>query len=565
MSTSNGFRPTLLTIIKSVFSFIHLRPTDLTRTRSISENHSSSSTPLNETNNPIKLDDDIQIEHERKIQMIMDMLHKEGEEDAVKGLAMIDAIQRLGIEYRFQDEIHAILLRHYTTPTNHDQNNLHEVALRFRLLRQEGYFVPTGVFDKFQEEGKFKEKLSCDIKGLMGLYEASQLSREDEYLLDEAGEYSYGLLNSLMVTNNLDRNQAKAVENLLKDPYYKSLPNFMAKSSLISYFKLQEGNQWINDLQEVADFEFQIVQLQHQEEKAQVSEWWKDVGLSKELKFARDQPLKWFMWSITALTDPSLSRQRVELIKPISLVYILDDIFDVRGTLQDLTFFTSVIDRWDIASIEQLPDYMRICFQALDKITNEVSNMVYEQIGWNPTKYLSMQWGSLCHAFLVEARWFSTSNLPRAEEYLENGIVSTGVHVVLVHLFFLVGEGINKENVELIEGNPGIMRSTSKILRLWDDFGSAKDENQEGNDGSYVEYYMKEHQESSRENATKHVLQMISDTWKQLNHDCLFHNPFSPTLTKACLNVARMVPSMYSYDENCSLPLLEEVMNSFVH
>ncbi|XP_065877205.1 probable terpene synthase 13 [Euphorbia lathyris] len=221
--------------------------------------------------------------------------------------------------------------------------------------------------------------------------------------------------------------------------------------------------------------------------------------------------------------------------------------------------------RWDIASIEQLPDYMRICFQALDKITNEVSNRVYEQHGWNPIVSLRKSWGNLCNAFLVEARWFFTSNLPRAEEYLENGIVSTGVHVVLVHLFFLVGEGINKENVELIEGNPGIMRTTSKILRLWDDLGSAKDENQEGHDGSYVEYYMKEHQESSRETARKYVLHMISDTWKQLNQDCLFHNPFSPTLAKACLNIARMVPIMYSYDENCSLPLLEEVMNSFVH
>ncbi|XP_065878824.1 probable terpene synthase 13 [Euphorbia lathyris] len=491
------------------------------------------------------------------------MLHKEGE-DAFKSLAMIDAIQRLGIEYRFQDEIRAILLRHYTTPTNHDQSNLHEVALRFRLLRQEGYYVPTGVFHKFQER-KFKEKLSCDIKGLMGLYEASQLSIEDEDLLDEAGEYSYELLSSLMVTDSLDHNQAKAVENSLKYPYYKSLPNLMAKNSLISCLNLQEGNQWMSNLQEVAEFEFQIVRLQHQEELAQVSEWWKDVGLSKKLKLARDQPLKWFMWSIAALTDPSLSQQRFDIIKPLSLAYILDDIFDVYGTLQDLTFFTNVVDRWDIGAIEQLPDYMKIWFQALDKIINEASNKVYEQHGWNPLVSLRKSWGSLCKAFLVEARWFHTSNIPSAEEYLENGIMSAGVHVVLVHLFFLLGEGINNESVEFIEGNPGIISSTAKILRLWDDLGFAKDENQEGKDGSYVEYYMKEHQESSRENAKKHVLHMISDTWKQLNQECLFNNPFSPTLTKACLNVARMVPIMYNYDDNCSFPLLDEFMNEILY
>lgn len=85
-----------------------------------------------------------------------------------------------------------------------------------------------------------------------------------------------------------------------------------------------------------------------------------------------------------------------------------------------------------------------------------------------------MQWASLCNAFLVEAKWFASGKLPNADEYLENGIVSSGVNVVLVHIFFLLGEGINKENVELVDSNPGIISSTAAILRLWDDLGSAE-------------------------------------------------------------------------------------------
>ncbi len=69
------------------------------------------------------------------------------------------------------------------------------------------------------------------------------------------------------------------------------------------------------------------------------------MDLNKELKFARDQPLKWWIWSTTALTDPSLSEQRIDLVKPISFVYMIDDIFDVNGTLDDLTLFTQVVDR----------------------------------------------------------------------------------------------------------------------------------------------------------------------------------------------------------------------------
>lgn len=64
--------------------------------------------------------------------------------------------------------------------------------------------------------------------------------------------------------------------------------------------------------------------------------------------------------------------------------------------------------------------------------------------------------------------------MPKAEEYLKNGAVSSGVHVVLVHLFFLLGQGITKGNVDLVDDFPGIISSTATVLRLWDDLGSAK-------------------------------------------------------------------------------------------
>lgn len=85
-----------------------------------------------------------------------------------------------------------------------------------------------------------------------------------------------------------------------------------------------------------------------------------------------------------------------------------------------------------------------------------------------------MQWASLCNAFLVEAKWFASGHVPKAEEYLKNGVISSGVHVVLVHLFFLLGQGITQDTVDFVDNMPGIITSTAAILRLWDDMGSAK-------------------------------------------------------------------------------------------
>lgn len=85
-----------------------------------------------------------------------------------------------------------------------------------------------------------------------------------------------------------------------------------------------------------------------------------------------------------------------------------------------------------------------------------------------------LQWANLCNSFLVEAKWFASGQLPKAEEYLKTAVVSSGVHVVLVHMFFLLGEGITRKTVDLVNDNPGIITSVATILRLWDDLGSAE-------------------------------------------------------------------------------------------
>ena len=64
------------------------------------------------------------------------------------------------------------------------------------------------------------------------------------------------------------------------------------------------------------------------------------------MKLAKNQPLKWYMRTAACLTDPSLSDQRFELTKPISLVYVIDDNFDVYGTLDELTLFTNVVNQY---------------------------------------------------------------------------------------------------------------------------------------------------------------------------------------------------------------------------
>ena len=109
-------------------------------------------------------DVDVRVKHERKLKVFKQILMEVGE-DPFEGLAMIDAVQRLGIDYHFQGEIEQILQRHYMIITNgstthHHQHNLKEIALRFRLLRQEGYNVPAGGIYLFSWPQIFVEVVS---------------------------------------------------------------------------------------------------------------------------------------------------------------------------------------------------------------------------------------------------------------------------------------------------------------------------------------------------------------------------------------------------------------------
>ncbi|XP_010665800.2 (3S,6E)-nerolidol synthase 1 [Beta vulgaris subsp. vulgaris] len=500
----------------------------------------------------------------KKIKGKMASKPKEGDEYQIEELVMIDAIQRLGLEYYFQEDINAALRK--WSKVEEGGHNLHDVALRFRLLRQAGYNVQADTFDNFKnEDGKFKQELCKDTKGLLSLFEASELNIPGDEILDEAAYFTWNLLKSSL--SNIHENAAVIIKTTLINPHHKSLPRLTAKKELPNFetslnflHDCSDTQDWIKEIQDLARTDINKAQITLQSETTQISKWWKELGMAEVLEHARNEPIKWHMWSSVALPSQDMAELRVELTKAISFIYIIDDIFDVYGKLEELILFVEAVNRWEYADMNGLPNYMKICLKALFDTTAEMSKKVYINHGWNAEGYLQNVWSELCNAFLVEARWFANERLPTTDEYLKNGLVSSGVYVVFGTLFSLLGEAKHLWNA-----HPEIVSVTGTILRLSDDLGSAKDENQDGHDGSFLACYMNEHDGSSDEIARECVVEMISDAWKRLNEQCLSHSPFSSDLKIAFLNLARMIPVMYSYDDNHRLPVLEKHMKSLLY
>ncbi|XP_039169735.1 (3S,6E)-nerolidol synthase 1 [Eucalyptus grandis] len=392
------------------------------------------------------------IKHDEKTKSLIDFLNKVVNEP-IESLIIVDMIQRLGVKSQFREQIKAILMWQYThfSSLNHGKDDVYEIALRFRLLRQEGYRVPADVFAYFNDKGKgFVMKLEGNIKGMMELYEASQVSTEGEDILDEAECFSskwwkeLGLGEEMKfardqplkcfqymkkcfkVLNDIANDFGKIIfekhgwnptrflkqmdnSGIKHEEKVKSIIGFLnnvfrllrqegyyVPTDVFEYFKDKgkgfimklEGN--VKGMMELYEASQMSIEGEDILDKAECfsSRWWKESGLGEVMKFARDQPLKWYLWSIAILTDASLSELRVELVKPVSLVYIIDDIFDVHGKVDELILFTGVIKRCDDACAKQLPEYMKKCVKVLSDITNDFGNIIFEKHGWNPTGFL---------------------------------------------------------------------------------------------------------------------------------------------------------------------------------
>ncbi|XP_042444123.1 (3S,6E)-nerolidol synthase 1-like [Zingiber officinale] len=476
----------------------------------------------------------------------------------------IDCVQKLDVEHHFEEEIVAALeslySESYADQLHRRVNTLHEAALLFRLLRQTRYPVSSDIFLRFTDHkrGEFMPSLTGGSHGIVSLLEASYLNT-GEGILYEANRFATRHLNSSMP--HFAPHFAKFIRQTLAHPYHVSLQSYRARRFLVSFGGGEQGRRKI--VEEFARRDFKEVQLLQLQELEQVTSWWETLGLARELKFARDQPSKWYTWSMTVLSNPKFSSYRVALTKVIAFVYLIDDIFDVYGSLDELELFVKAMNKWELsANIDPLPFCMKITYTALFETTNEIAQTIYKEHGWNPMDSLKNAWIELCNAFLVEAKWFEQSQVPTSHDYFKNGIVSCGVPVVLIHIYFLLGQAITHENVSYLETYPNLISCPATILRLWDDLGSAKDEEQDGKDGSFLECFMKENPHCSFEVAKEEVMRLITKAWEELNKESFSSSTkFSRDFVECCLNMARMVRVMYSYNEEHKLPMFEDYVN----
>lgn len=456
-------------------------------------------------------------------------------------MKLIDKVQRLGIQYHFEGEINDLLQQFSESKTEED---LFLTALRFRLLRNNGFPTSEDMFNKFlDEKGKFNGSISKDTCGMLSLYEASYLGASGEDTLSQAMQFTETHLQQIFSLTSCKNGGHFHVHRPTLDlPRHLKMARLEARTTIDGYRRERNRNM---DLLELAMLDFNMVQSLHLRELAEVHRWWKELGLAKKLSFARDRPLECFLWTVGIFPAQCHSNCRIDLTKTIAILLVIDDIFDKYGSLDHLVLFTNAIQRWDLSAMEVLPEYMKICYMALYNTTNEIGYRVLKEHGWSIVPHLKRTWVDMFEAFLVEAKWCSRKYMPNLEEYLENGVTTAGSYMALVHTFFLMGQGVTEETIAMMNPYPRLFSLSGRILRLWDDLGTAKEEQMRGEVVSSIQCYMRKKNMSTDGDARKQVKLLIHDLWKELNTKLISPNSLPPSIVEASFNVARTAQIVY--------------------
>ncbi|XP_058751554.1 myrcene synthase, chloroplastic-like [Vicia villosa] len=459
-------------------------------------------------------------------------------ENEVDQLEFIDVLQRLGVDYHFNNEIRNMLDNIYNTQTsNLKNNNLYVTALKFRLLRQHGYDISTDVFVCFRDEMlDLKTDHAIDVEGMLSMYEASFHSFEDETILDEARDFTIKFLKDYLNKHGDDDVMSILISHAFEIPLHLRISRSEAQWFIDQY---QKNKNMSPILLQFAKVDYNILQSIYQEELKYDSRWWKGTGYEEKLTFARDRIVENYIWSVGTNFNPNSGYFRKYTTKILSLITTLDDVYDVYGTLEELELFTEAIDRWDLNGMDSLPNYMKICFEPIYNFVNELAFDVQNKSGCDITPHLKKAWIDLCKTYLVEAKWYHIGSTPNFEEYLENAWKSIGSAVILIHGFCY----FQPEDSVCVEENLNIIHFSATILRLANDLGTYKRELETGDIPKSIQLYMNENDASETE-AREYVKSLILTLWKKMNKEA-HTSSFSRSFVDISINLARMSLFMY--------------------
>ncbi|XP_059661878.1 ent-kaurene synthase, chloroplastic-like isoform X3 [Cornus florida] len=415
-------------------------------------------------------------------------------------LSIVDSLERLGIERYFRKEIRSVLDETYGCWLQGEEEIFMDIAtcaMAFRLLRLHGYDISSDPLTQFtKEEYDFDSPWGHlkDIGAALELYKASQIIiYPDESDLKKQNSWSNHFLktklcNGSIHSDRLDKYVIQEVDDALKFPFHASLErianrrnieHYNADSSRILKTLYCSSNVSNEDFFKLAVEDFHICQSIHREEINHLERWVVENRLDK-LKFARQRSAYCYFAAAATIFSPEMSDARMSWAKNAVLTTVVDDFFDIGGSIKELENLIHLVEKWDVnLGIDCCSEQGQIIFSALHSTICEIGGKALTWQGRSMTSDIKEIWLDLLSSMMREAEWVRDKSVPTMDEYMRNAYVSFALGPIVLPALYFIGPKLSNEVVCSSEIH-NLFKLMSTCGRLLNDIQSFKRESKEG-------------------------------------------------------------------------------------
>ncbi|CAL9220828.1 unnamed protein product [Arabidopsis halleri] len=462
----------------------------------------------------------------------------------------------MGISYHFDKEIQDILNHSFTKLDEiiFGEDDLETISIMFEVFRLYGHKMSCDAFDRFRgEDGRFKESLARDVRGMLQLFQVSHLGTPSEGIMDEALSFTRSHLES-WAGGNISSDSPhlfKHIQNSLYIPRYCNIEVLVARE-YISYYEQEGGHDEI--LLKFAKLNFNFCQFHYIQELKILTKWWKDLDLVSKLPYIRDRLVETHLGALGTYFEPQYSHGRIILAKIMMIVVVVDDTYDAYATLPEVTALTECLQRWNIGASDQLPDYLRIVLISLFEVMGEIEREMRPKGRSYGVKQAVEKLKILVKAYLEIAKWARSGHVSTFDEYMKVGYLSGAMGDFAAYSFIGMKDINEKEAYDWLNSNPQIIKNLSLMFRLANDVGTYETEMSRGEVANGLNCYMKQHG-VTKEEASRELRKMYRDNKKVVMEEFLnSHDHVPRQVLLRCLNIARIFDVIYTEGDGYSDP-----------
>nr|A0A2K9RFY0.1 RecName: Full=Ent-kaurene synthase TSP4, chloroplastic; AltName: Full=Terpene synthase 4; Short=VacTPS4 [Vitex agnus-castus]AUT77123.1 ent-kaurene synthase [Vitex agnus-castus] len=501
-------------------------------------------------------------------------------------LCTVDNLERLGISRYFQKEIQGVLDETYRCWLQGNEEIFMDAptcALAFRVLRKNGYNVTSDPITKLLEEC-FSSSFCGNIKDInttLGLYRASEfILYPDERDLEKQNLMLKNLLeqelsSDFIHSSQLGRNIDAEVKHALEYPFYADLDRIVNRRNIehynfdntrilkTSYCSPNFGNK---DFLFLSVKDYNECQAIHREELRELERWVIENRLD-ELRFARQKCAYCYFSAAATLFAPELSNARMSWAKNGVLTTVVDDFFDLGGSVEELKNLIQLVELWDVdVSTECSSQNVQIIFSALKCTICDIGDKGSKLQERSITNHIIDIWLDLLYSMMKETEWARDKYIPTMDEYISNAYVSFALGPIVLPALYLVGPKLSEEMVHHSEYH-NLYKLMSTCGRLLNDIRGCERELKEGKLNAIPLYIINNGGEITKEAAASEMKSLIETHRRELLR--LVLEGKNSVLPKSCKelfwHMSKVLHLFYSKDDGFTSQDLIKVVKAVIY